>query len=54
MSVSSCLSDMPFYSISNIELSGVLFGKSKVMKDDVCNDRFLNNILSVCNNSILK
>jgi len=55
MSAGSSLFDMPFHSISTTELNSVLFGNSKVMKDDNCqHDTFFNNILSVCDNSVLK
>jgi len=55
MSASNSLFDMPFHSIPNMELSSVLFGKSKAMKDDICkNNTFFNNIASVCDNSVLK
>jgi len=49
------LFDMPFHSIPNKELSSVLFGKSKTLKDDICkNNTFFNNTASVCDNSVLK
>jgi len=55
MAVDNCLAKMPFFSLTNYELvEQLLFKMESVRKDLFQNSSFYNNVVSKCNNEVLK